>query len=803
MQIILSHDPEPEDPTLIWNANPWGGCQWIEDPTWNHRDAHVGAFRNRFSLKKRTKIRFHLTADQRYTAFLDGVRIGFGPERGTDSGWFYQTHERTLPAGRHTLVVCVWWLPREKQSAHIGHIGHRPSLLVKGEGDMHHALTTGQAAWQVMPVGGVTFLPSSLPQGYCCIGDRTQIAAADWPRGVTQGRGPSSAWRPAQAGPYAMIARHVKSGFADERLLAHGTLPPMYEKTIRAGKIRHAQRHPTIDEARQSVFQEQQHDATLAAEFQHMLAGRAPVQIPPRTTLRVLVDVDQYVCGWPMLTTSKGDGATITIGWAEALFTRPDGNEKGHRDIIEGKYFCGFEDRLICDGSTAFSFEPFWWEAGRYIRLLIETADKPLRVDAFAIRETHYPHVFQSAFVCDDPRWGPLQRIAQRGLEMCSHETYFDCPYYEQLMYAGDTRLEILTTYATTSDDRLPRKAITLFDRSRDASGLTRSRTPCSESQIIPPFSLWWIMMVHDFAFWRNDLDFVRARMPGVRAVLEAFRSHVDADGLLYALQGWNFTDWVVTWERGGTPPDGQDGANATLNLQFAWVLRAVAELEDRFGEPELAARNRRTADGITRAAQHHFWVPERNLFAENKSKTRFSEHAQCMAVLGDSLPENAQIADPLLHAEDLDRTTIYFAHYLFETFQKLRLPNAIYNRLQLWFEHEKLGLKTTVEMPEPTRSDCHAWGAHPVFHAYATFAGIRPSAPGFSAVTITPQPGPLRSLKASMIHPSGGIIEVHIEQADDGTLHGHARVPDGLPATLILNPGAKPQTWVGGVHHF
>ena len=31
---------------------------------------------------------------------------------------------------------------------------------------------------------------------------------------------------------------------------------------------------------------------------------------------------------------------------------------------------------------------------------------------------------------------------------MCAHETYMDCPYYEQLQYGGDTRLEILATYS-------------------------------------------------------------------------------------------------------------------------------------------------------------------------------------------------------------------------------------------------------------------------------------------------------------------------------------------------------------------
>ena len=53
------------------------------------------------------------------------------------------------------------------------------------------------------------------------------------------------------------------------------------------------------------------------------------------------------------------------------------------------------------------------------------------------------------------------QRILDTGwhtARLCAHETYMDCPYYEQLQYDGDTRLELLTTYAMTRDDRLNRR---------------------------------------------------------------------------------------------------------------------------------------------------------------------------------------------------------------------------------------------------------------------------------------------------------------------------------------------------------
>ena len=38
--------------------------------------------------------------------------------------------------------------------------------------------------------------------------------------------------------------------------------------------------------------------------------------------------------------------------------------------------------------------------------------------------------------------------VALRTLEMCSHDTSMDCPYYERLNYVGDTRLQSLVAYA-------------------------------------------------------------------------------------------------------------------------------------------------------------------------------------------------------------------------------------------------------------------------------------------------------------------------------------------------------------------
>jgi len=54
----------------------------------------------------------------------------------------------------------------------------------------------------------------------------------------------------------------------------------------------------------------------------------------------------------------------------------------------------------------------------------------------------------------------------------------------------------------------------------------------------------------------------------------------------------------------------------------------------------------------------------------------------------------------------------------------RLGRADVLLSRMGLWFGLVETGLRTVIEEPEPTRSDCHAWGAHPIFHLYATLLG-------------------------------------------------------------------------------
>jgi hypothetical protein len=289
--------------------------------------------------------------------------------------------------------------------------------------------------------------------------------------------------------------------------------------------------------------------------------------------------------------------------------------------------------------------------------------------------------------------------------------------------------------------------------------------------------------MVYDYFLWRDDMELVRQLLPDVRTVMQAFHQILGEDGLMGVPEGWNFTDFVPGWEN-GTPPKAESEPSGILNLHFALCLGLKAEMEAFFGETKTAAQDRSTAANVCAAVLKHFWNEERGLIADDLAHTHFSEHAQCLALLSGLLPEKHQerILQGLLKDGDLARTTIYFTHYLFETYYRLGYPEKILERLSLWFDLEKFGFKTTLETLEPSRSDCHAWGAHPVYHYYASFLGIRPDGGGFRRVRIAPQLGTLSWAEGTLPHPQGQ-IQVSLR-----------REPDGLQVAISLPPA------VGGI---
>jgi hypothetical protein len=328
------------------------------------------------------------------------------------------------------------------------------------------------------------------------------------------------------------------------------------------------------------------------------------------------------------------------------------------------------------------------------------------------------------------------------------------------------------------------------------------SRAPTRQQQYIPPFSLWWIGMVHDYFMYVDDRPFVREMLPGVRAVLGYYGAHQKPDGSLAVMPWWNFVDWTAEW-RGGVPPREADGSSAPLDLQLLLAYDWAARLETELGSKAMAAEYAAAAGQLRHTIRSLYWDAGRRLFADTPARKQFSQHASVLAVLaGVSAGDEAHdLVTRVLADTSMVQCSYYFRHYVHSAVNMVGEGDRYLGLLGEWESMLSRGLTTFAERYEqpgnPSRSDCHAWSSSPNFEIFRTVLGIDTTAPGFQRVHVRPFLGQLERVSGSIPHPRGE-ISVKLDRAASG-LRVEIMLPEGITgefswrgATRPLAPGSN-----------
>ena len=389
--------------------------------------------------------------------------------------------------------------------------------------------------------------------------------------------------------------------------------------------------------------------------------------------------------------------------------------------------FAGPGDRFRLTGGKV-RWRDYWWHAGRTLEM---TMYGDVKLESVHFYRTGYPlKLNRDITIPGNDALNLLLKKSWLTLQACSYETLMDCPYYEQLQYISDSRFDLLVFYNLTDDQRLIENALRQFAEGQYPEGFLSCRYPTKEAESyvpqhgeyyrihIPAFSAFFVQLVHDYARYGRNKALVAELLPVCRRVADYMSRNLTSDGLL-RLPGWNFIDWLDNWE-GGVPPECENGEGCTLNLIWLQSLKNLAEMEELYGSAENAAQYRNRADIFAANIRKNYFVPEKNCFAENKSHTCFSEHAQVFALL--ALGETAVI--PALRKGDLDQCNIAFSFYYLEVCRAYKLDDLYQKRLGKYIETAALPAFKTIPECFPDggwlRSNCHAWGSHALYHTFA-----------------------------------------------------------------------------------
>ena len=793
LHIFDQSTEQTDTPHHEWKAS------WVTHPTAPLREPLVLHFRRTLDLPAvPASYTVRVSADNRFILYVNGKRVGDGPARGDLPHWHYERFDLApfLRPGHNLITATVW---NFGIYAPLAQMSDRTAFLLESE-DTGPASISTPDGWLVEAEPGHRPLDrtSVTLKTYMAAGPGEEIDASkyDW-NWNSDTPGPN--WLPAASPMRDSIFVGVQRAHSADTTgdnpwgLLPDILPRMEYSETAAGRVVRTDEvsgHPlSILMGEEGAFVTVQNRPPLTPDF----PGKS-LQIAANSHVHLILDRKTLTTAYPELTVSGGKGTHIILTYSEALYDKD--LHKGDRDAVGDRKALGLTDSFLPDGGQHRVFMPLWWRTWRYLDLDITTGSDPLTLEALKAYFTAYPFEQRATFQSGDPDLDKIWEISWRTARLDAHETYMDTPYYEQLQYIGDTRIQALISYTVAGDDRLGRQAMSAFDQSRISEGITRSRYPSSLPQNIPTFSLLWIGMLHDYWMYRPDPQIVRDEIPGTRDVLTWFTKYEAPDGLLGQLPWWPFVDWVPS---GDIPTYATNGQSCVTTLQYLGALMDAADLEQHLGDPVLGTRYRSRIDHIRSGLTSKCWVPSRGLLADNPDQKIFNQQANILGVLFDVIPKDRQqdvlrrmlAIEPGTAPDGVLSASYYFRFYLARALDHAGMADDYLKSLGPWRKLLPLHFSTWPEIPGDTRSDSHAWSAHPIYDMLSLVAGIEPASPGFATVRIAPHLGPLDHLAATFPHPLG---ELKVEYHREGSgLNAIITLPDNLAGNFIWNGKSQP----------
>lgn len=768
---------------------------WIWILSWSDADKKIPRtvlFRKNIKLTEiPQKAELEISADTRYKLYINNDLVEVGPSKGDKSIWFKDHLDitRHLKKGTNILAVIVLRYPENPMDGNHGMFRTAtPGLYVKGKittADAQEISLDADASWKCKINKNVSFVREEERFAPLIVHENTSGNAEIF--GWKTSEYDDSKWESAK--PYINVEIHqaVSPGNLQER-----TIPYMYRKD---------HRFTDIMAVSKSVHSQE--------KWQEFIEGKTALEIPSDTEEIVEISAGEEMTGYISLVLSVGKSADITLTYAEAYVQEehvgPDhvALKKDRLDQKNG-HLEGYQDNYHVAGLGTQDepeiYEPFWFRTFRFVQLHIKTGAEPLTLQHFDYQETGYPLEVSTSVKTSDESLSDIWEISERTLRRCMHETYEDCPYYEQLQYVMDSRTQILYTYSVSADDRLARKCIDDLARAQRYDGLLNCSYPNCNPNIIPGFSIYYILMIYDHMMYFGDRKLVEKYMPTVERILQFFEEHLSEKGYVGKTGGlimeeafWSFIDWAQEWNpTSGMPPAGLKGPITMESLLYIYGLQHAAKLAEYLGRKDEASQFTERAVKAQNAVRT-YCVNTDGMVQDGPGVEEYSQHCQVFACLTDTIDTDQARVNILRTIEEKDhfaQCTVAMRFYLFRALEKTDLYAYTDQYWEAWRTMLKNHCTTCVESEAYARSECHAWGSLALYELPGTILGVRPAAPGYEKIEIRPVSGYLKKAEGTVKTPKGMIYVKWTKEGDK--LDITYQTPDSVKDQIICKTEIK-----------
>ncbi|MBE6399290.1 MAG: hypothetical protein E7041_04005 [Lentisphaerae bacterium] len=365
------------------------------------------------------------------------------------------------------------------------------------------------------------------------------------------------------------------------------------------------------------------------------------------------------------------------------------------------------------------------------------------------VLETVYPLDVQGTFTSNDQLLNEIWKISLETQKHCMCDAYVDGPWRECAQWWGDALVQARNTFVLSDDVRLLERGIRQFAMQQAPSGLIYGVTPAQAPRcVLPDYAAIYLASCYYLYYQNGSTDIYHRVYDRLQSIVKYF-DEMSEDGLLpLDMRFWMFVDWCPELDK-----------QEAYNLIVVYCLDLMAELAALAGDEAFAAKCRRIAGRIAGAVTLHDPSP----------------HAAAMAVLCGRFREyeeklKNEVLLPLLHSDrDFHRMpSPYFMFFVFEAVKKLHCDGEVIDCIKRWWKSfVDAGIGTTpekwLEKCGAGTSRCHAWSAHPMVSISEILLGIRQNEAAWRSVIFDPLTLP--GLRCSGTVPTPyGVISVAID---------------------------------------
>lgn len=717
-----------------------------------------------------------VSADTRYILYVNGEIAGRGPCKSTADKKYYESYDIAplVREGENVIYARVSYQPSSVFDSQRFLTGSTSMLssdragFILWEEDMVCGIDT-DSRWQCAADAGYNYVLSTYGR---YAGDVESVDLRKKPNGFMLDARAGEQWH--SAAEISDTAFTTIYGELNNWVLAPSPIKPLYEENRRFKSV---MRGPDILRA---------------------LNNGSEFIVEPNSEICAELDFGEYTTAYPKLRISGGRDSLIELVYAECYIL---GEEKGillkkFRDDCENGFLIGDSDRFTAaDGEQL--IEPYFFRSFRFIKLIIKTKSEPLVLKDICAGVTGYPVCIQGSFESDLSQEEQCFKIGIHTLECCMHETYEDCPYYEQMQYVFDTMLQMLFTFQVCGDKALAKKALYDFMATQRPDGLITSTSPTRKPQLIPGFALFFIMAVRYYYLYTADGELLKDALPVIERILRFFEKKLCREtGLLRDVGAWEFVDWVPAWQenKGSCMSRGEnyEHYNYIYSMMYAVGCEDFARLCGELSRCETAAEYKERAAALRKGIKVYAYDRKSGYYRHKKGGDDFSLHAQIWAVLcGAESGENAGV----LIAKAVNDSSLHPVSYCY-TFWLMRalekagvygLSNTVWDK---WNSLLKLNITTWPERPVNGRSECHAWSSIHLYEYPAMVLGVRPAKPGYEELQLRPRLYGRKFAKGSVMTAKGR-VDVQLARAKE-YFNVKAHFPEIMNITLIWPDGKR-----------